>query len=345
MRLTVKKERDARSVAVIPSGFVPMKFRLVRLVPPPLLLLLVVVVPKSSRAFAPSMFHNNAGAITQLQEALGPSGSDPADKKKQPLGPAAVPFDYYYNHNRALNAFHQRTQQEKMANYVAQSTYVNTDRLWNLAWHESFVRNDLADLVPPLTEHLNVLVVGDDGGPNSDGNTNPVGLSWLSSGDKASASSMIRTHDTTHSSDSASILFRTALLGPDHGAVRGDDDRDDSLGAEPALGFATYDCILDHGLLDELMLLQQPTTLLLEATRQIREHGVYIALTRQPWDTSSKQYLQNMGDLLGLQWQFDLDGISDNDVTVSVARKYFSGELPSIGKLTNLQRNHSDWQP
>ena len=74
------------------------------------------------------------------------------------------------------------------------------------------------------------------------------------------------------------------------------------------------------------------TQLLLEATKRIREHGVYI-LQSPPLDDVTKKYLTNIGDLLGLQWQWDLDGISDESLSVSVARKYFVGELPTMGKL------------
>jgi hypothetical protein len=42
--------------------------------------------------------------------------------------------------------------------------------------------------------------------------------------------------------------------------------------------------------------------------------------------------------MLGMQWQFELDGISDQDMKVSVARRYFTGELPSVGKLATVKR-------
>ena len=58
--------------------------------------------------------------------------------------------------------------------------------------------------------------------------------------------------------------------------------------------------------------------------------------TNGPLSEQSKDYLLRMGDLLGLQWQFELDGISDDNICVNVARKYFKEELPTIGKLAKL---------
>lgn len=64
-----------------------------------------------------------------------------------------------YNDDALFN-YHMMTQKQKIKDYSAMDTYVNTASLWNLAWHDSFVRNGLADFVPPLTDSLNVLVVG-----------------------------------------------------------------------------------------------------------------------------------------------------------------------------------------
>jgi len=256
-----------------------------------------------------------------------------------------------YN-NGVLSAFHRRTQQEKISNYVAQSTYVNTEKLWNLAWHDSFLRNDLADFVPPLTEHLNVLMVGD--------NTDNSSKEQLpSSSSEISSSNDMRTETNRLSPEPASSMmmddedpssFLSALLHQESDPGQHNHNIQSSLSS--ALGSATYDCILDRGLVDELLLSsdqQQPsdtiTRLLLEATRRIREHGVYIVLTRQPFDDSMKRYLENVSELLGLQWQFDLDGISDETGSVSVARKFFKGELPSFGKLAKAQHIHPDLRP
>ena len=64
-----------------------------------------------------------------------------------------------YNDDALFN-YHMMTQKQKIKDYSAMDTYVHTASLWNMAWHDSFVRNGLADFVPPLTDSLNVLVVG-----------------------------------------------------------------------------------------------------------------------------------------------------------------------------------------
>ena len=67
------------------------------------------------------------------------------------------------------------------------------------------------------------------------------------------------------------------------------------------------DCIFDQGLLDTLLLEhkeQDVGLLLLEATQHIREFGVYICVTKQPPSPEVKEYLQNVGALLGMQWRF-----------------------------------------
>jgi hypothetical protein len=92
---------------------------------------------------------------------------------------------------------------------------------------------------------------------------------------------------------------------------------------------------MDRGLMSQLLAASQEescTQLLLEATKRIREHGIFI-LQSQTLDDATKKYISNLGDILGLQWQFELDGISDDTVSVSVARKYFVDELPEMGKL------------
>lgn len=79
--------------------------------------------------------------------------------------------------------------------------------------------------------------------------------------------------------------------------------------------------------------------LLLEASRRLREHGVYVVTTQSGvMPLHMKVYLENSGKLLGMEWKFDLDGISDDGMSVSVARKYFTGELPSVGRLARVSR-------
>ena len=71
--------------------------------------------------------------------------------------------------------------------------------------------------------------------------------------------------------------------------------------------------------------------LLYEATKRIRECGVYVTNTA-PMSNETKEFLSQLGEYLGLQWEFDLDGISNENVSVSVARKF--GSCPTIGWQT-----------
>ena len=259
--------------------------------------------------------------------------------------------------NDAFFAWHMQTQRQKIRDYVAMDTYVDTNKLWNLAWHDSFVRNGLSDFVPPLTDTLNVLVVGEDTDEtlitSPDFEDEPTVTSSAKSESRSTSQqpqqqvvvededgkqSIVATSSSTPSQDS-SCSFLSAIL---------DDDVDENDANTSALGFETYDCIMDRGVMAALQSSlssiegagelsaeynQNVGRLLLEVTKRIREHGVYVMQTNGPLPESSKQYLLRMGELLGLQWQFELDGISDDNVCVNVARKYFKDELPSVGKL------------
>ena len=88
--------------------------------------------------------------IFNLESILAESSNDDALGKKA------------YNDDALFN-FHMITQRQKIRDYSAMDTFIDTNSLWNLAWHDSFVRNGLSDFVPPLTDSLNVLVVGGGG--------------------------------------------------------------------------------------------------------------------------------------------------------------------------------------
>ena len=50
----------------------------------------------------------------------------------------------------------------------------------------------------------------------------------------------------------------------------------------------------------------------------------------------SRDMLEEYGLEAGLEWQFELDGISDGQV-VSVARRFCTGEMPKVGRLSRYQ--------
>jgi hypothetical protein len=268
----------------------------------------------------------------------------------------------------ALFDFHQRTQSEKISDYEGSSTYVNTNELWNLAWHHAFVQNDLADFVPPLTDFLQVLTIGDEN--NSVGADNNELLEDFSGkpaaalegevidddddagaeplGDKAEEEPTlskkkpaINASSQNNNAAAETTQNTNNVFGFLGNLLKMNNKNEDNSPKSSAIELVTYDCILDRGLMAQLLAASQEescTELLLEATKKIREHGVYI-LQSPPLDDATKKYLSNVGDVLGLQWEFELDGISDDTGSVSVARKYFVGELPTMGKLANVNNS------
>ncbi|KAL7494058.1 hypothetical protein ACHAWT_002826 [Skeletonema menzelii] len=246
----------------------------------------------------------------------------------------------------ALFQFHMMTQRQKIRDYSAMDTYVNTESLWNLAWHDSFVRNGLADFVPPLTDGLSVLVVGNRfQGPDTvgeiEGTKDENQSSTLAEINEEAASgddSSMETSLTQQSQDS-SCSFLAAVFNNDNAFDK--DERSSSSSSSTELEFTMYDCIMDKGVLADLCASADDDSsrndyknkkdmarLLYEATKRIREMGVYVANTA-PMSFETKEYLSKLGEYLGLQWEFDLDGISDDNLSVSVARKF--GSCPIIG--------------
>eukprot|EP00984_Skeletonema_dohrnii_P024875 scaffold14018_cov105-Skeletonema_dohrnii-CCMP3373.AAC.1 len=279
------------------------------------------------------------GSITSLHyaEDNNTSGGGPLSKKA-------------YNDD-ALFKFHMMTQMQKIRDYSAMDTYVNTESLWNLAWHDSFVRNGLADFVPPLTDGLSVLVVGNrfqgptavgeledtnDDQSSTSAEINEEGLDSGSTFVKADASDGNASDESNSARQpqDSSCSFLAAVFN-DENTV----DEDESSSTD--LEFTSYDCIMDKGVMADLCASADDDSssnsyknkkdiarLLYEATKRIRESGVYVANT-SPMSLETKEYLSKLGEYLGLQWEFDLDGISDDTLSVSVARKF--GSCPTIG--------------
>lgn len=251
----------------------------------------------------------------------------------------------------ALFAFHMMTQRQKIRDYAAMDTYVNTASLWNQAWHDSFVRNGLTDFVPPLTDSLSVLVVGDRyRGPAADGGMQVVSdddtsaaISAGSIGGDIDGSTEIDSANNNESGGlgDSSCSFLAAVFGDENNmSLNNNDGSDDSGGKRgSALGQVSYDCIMDQGVIanlcadlsneisDSSECNLDMARLLYEATKRLRDMGIYVATT-PPLSARTKECLMEMGESFGLQWEFDLDGISDENQVVSVARKHYAGELP-----------------
>jgi hypothetical protein len=256
-----------------------------------------------------------------------------------------------YNDNALFN-FHMMTQAQKIRDYSAMDTFVDTQSLWNLAWHDSFVRNGLSDFVPPMTGELNVLVVGGQNQQLINGETNvlagdedkiDISNNNLDSnvsegGTNASKVEALKYQPSSlqHVQRDSSCSFLASIFDENS------DIKSSSRESNTALESVMYDCIMDEGLIADLVRTSTDTgisnknkqdvaRLLLEATKRIREIGIYVANT-QPMSTETKEYLEMLGEMLGLQWEFDLDGLSDEKTSVNVARKF--GTCPTIGWQT-----------
>ena len=247
----------------------------------------------------------------------------------------------------ALFQFHMMTQRQKIRDYSAMDSYINTESLWNLAWHDSFVRNGLMDFVPPLTDSLNVMVVGSKyQGPSASGEIEGM------RDEKSSTLVEINKVELETDTDSA-FTAKVALDESSYverpqdsscsflAAVFDDSSNQNEKSSSTELQFNSYDCIMDKGVMADLCTSiddddssnnyknkKDMARLLYEATRRIRECGIYVANT-PPMSSETKEYLNKLGEYLGLQWEFDLDGISDDQLSVSVARKF--GSCPTIG--------------
>lgn len=265
-----------------------------------------------------------------------------------------------YNDNALFN-FHMMTQAQKIRDYSAMDTFVDTKSLWNSAWHDSFVRNGLADFVPPMTGQLNVLVIGgqinaadeqslidgkiyaldgdDVGAQHGSADLGSAKVSMENVGGVLKSTQMKTDRSIQHYvQKDSSCSFLSSIFDNGIKTIDSDDSKDN------ALDFTTYDVIMDEGLIADLVQSQSNADkdissknkqdvarLLFQATKRIREMGIYVANT-SPMTLDTKEYLENLGEMLGLQWEFDLDGISDENSSVSVARKF--GSCPNIGWQT-----------
>jgi hypothetical protein len=100
---------------------------------------------------------------------------------------------------------------------------------------------------------------------------------------------------------------------------------------------SVYDCIVDQGLLSAVLINEETVReLLLEAAVALREHGIYVLVTQSLAD-ETRSMLQSMSLDTGLEWQFELDGISDETSQVSVARRFCTGAMPKVGRLSRYQ--------
>ena len=104
-----------------------------------------------------------------------------------------------------------------------------------------------------------------------------------------------------------------------------------------------FDCILDGGVMNGIVSSLPSTVtwhsrtappaildlvkLMNEANQAIREYGIYVAITETSIPDHARGYLDAMGQVMGLDWNYDLDGLTSDLYHVSVARKYYTGAV------------------
>lgn len=216
---------------------------------------------------------------------------------------------------------------------------LETEDNWK-EWHYSFSRNGLTDFLPQFNDHLTCCLIGGGGG-NDNGDieghslpgTSKLGsqLPWQVDSDASCSitrgvvAGQSATTDTNlqHKSNAMHGELTTATTSIIESDEKG------------------FDCILDGGVMNAVVsslpdtvtwhsrngpqALLELYSLMQEANAAIGEFGIYVAITDGPVPSHAKEYLVAMGEVMGMQWKFELDGLSNEDYCVSVARKYYNG--------------------
>jgi len=218
------------------------------------------------------------------------------------------------------------------------SNLLSTEQEWK-DWHYSFSMNGFTDFLPQFNDHISCMAIdlNDDGdqtvsgifdGVDDSGNDplseieSTTRLPWQYGDgfDDVVASSSI----TNVASNQLSQILATDGSGSIDKAIN-----------------TGYDCIIDGGVMNGILSTLPSTVtwhsrtgppalldlvkLLNEASKAIRELGIYVSITNEEVPDYAKQYLDAMGEMIGMEWSYDLDGLSKEGYHVSVARKYFAG--------------------
>lgn len=219
---------------------------------------------------------------------------------------------------------------------------LETEDNWK-EWHYSFSRNGLTDFLPQFSAHISCCLIG--GGDDNNGNagrsiagrsTSQLGtqLPWQVDSDASCSITHggVADQSATATTSDAHLLHKSnAVLGNLATATT----------SMIESGEEGFDCILDGGVMNAVVsslpdtvtwhsragpqALLELHSLMQEANAAIREFGIYVAITDGPVPNHAKEYLVAMGEVMGMQWKFELDGLSNEEYSVSVARKFFSG--------------------
>jgi len=175
----------------------------------------------------------------------------------------------------------------------------------DMEWHSSISLNDIAEMVPE-EESLECLMVG-------------CGTSHLPD---AVLQKRKGVSITLLDSSSSCINQLQQRYGNKMKYVCGDATRMSTF-----LSSSTYDMILDKGLMDALFCGEgwdHPIqSLLLESANILKPGGSYLLLGYRLM-SATKDFLEQTGELNGLQWKFDCEGSTER-VMVSIARKANEG--------------------
>lgn len=233
-------------------------------------------------------------------------------------------------------------------------------------WQDSFERNGLADFVPPISDGMECLMVGDGlfGRSTKNNNNNkqqnnkntelegdaqyleqPVimKLPWEVEAEAAITSLRILEASPPEEDDGDDRMVRTVLDNKPLVVTAAADFQSNNGKALARMekDVTMYDCIVDKGLMDAVLVLDNNRDtvreLVHEASNTIRELGIFVVVTRH-MSEETKEFLTECSKEVGLDWKFDLDGITNEQTTVSVARRYMEGEMPEVGKLSRYFR-------
>ena len=231
---------------------------------------------------------------------------------------------------------------------------LDTEDNWK-EWHYSFSRNGLTDFLPQFSDHITCcLIGGGDGNDSGDveghslPGTSKLGsqLPWQVDSDASCSITRGDVADQSATTDTNLLYKSNAMHGELSTATTSIIESDEK----------GFDCILDGGVMNAVVsslpdtvtwhsragpqALLELHSLMQEANAAIREFGIYVAITDGPVPNHAKEYLVAMGEVMGMQWKFELDGLSNEDYCVSVARKYYNGIVNLENKFSSGCENN-----
>lgn len=269
----------------------------------------------------------------------------------------AKPDSYW---DMSLLDFHNTAQDEKQGLTGSLETW-NEEFEEELAtiseWKDSFDRNGFADFTPPMTEGLNCLIVG-DGSAFGRASSRKVRLPWddvqqgsavvtsipvagaLMDGDDDDTDDMLIDTSGGGANLVPSGPTTTTSIASKENKLPAEEAPDSSSSSlkmvDPNKPAAAYDCIVDQGLMESILAVDNYDEetiqgLVFDAANAIREHGIYVVVTSTMAE-STRNLIEKYSLEAGLEWDFILDGISNDEQVVSVARRFNNGAMPKMPK-------------